>query len=75
MQPSNFSGSYEEFLARLRKSLRDQDINESILSLLKIYLFGFTIFSLFKEAGFLILVRLYRFTLLSSGMVLPSECF
>ena len=35
MQPFNYSGSYEEFLARLRKSLRDQNISEDILALLK----------------------------------------
>ena len=35
MQPFNHSSSYEEFLAKLRRSLRDQGISESILSLLK----------------------------------------
>jgi len=35
MQPFNYSGSYEEFLARLRKSLQNQDIDKEILSLLK----------------------------------------
>ena len=35
MQPFNYSSSYEEFLARLRKSLRDQNISEDILALLK----------------------------------------
>ena len=35
MQPFNYSRSYEEFLARLRKSLRDQNISEDILALLK----------------------------------------
>ena len=35
MQPFHFSGSYEEFLARLRKSLQDQNISEEILTLLK----------------------------------------
>ena len=35
MQPSSFSSSYEEFLARLRKSLRDQNISEDIFTLLK----------------------------------------
>ena len=35
MQPFNYSSSYEEFLARLRKNLRDQNVSENILSLLK----------------------------------------
>jgi len=35
MQPFNHSNSYEEFLAKLRKSLRDQNISEQILFLLK----------------------------------------
>jgi len=35
MQPFNYSSSYEEFLARLRKSLQNQNISENILSLLK----------------------------------------
>jgi len=35
MQPFNHSGSYEEFLARLRKSLQNQNIDEEISSLLK----------------------------------------
>jgi hypothetical protein len=35
VQPFNYSSSYEEFLARLRKSLRDQNISEDILALLK----------------------------------------
>ena len=35
MQPFHFSGSYEEFLARLRKSMGDQNIREDILNLLK----------------------------------------
>jgi hypothetical protein len=35
MQPFDYSSSYEEFLARLRKSLRDQNISEDILALLK----------------------------------------
>lgn len=35
MQPFQYSGSYEEFLARLRKSLRDQNVHESIFALLK----------------------------------------
>jgi len=35
VQPFNYSSSYEEFLARLRKSLRDQNISEDILTLLK----------------------------------------
>jgi hypothetical protein len=35
MQPFNHSGSYEEFLAKLRKSLQDQNVSENILSLLK----------------------------------------
>ena len=35
MQPFQYSGSYEEFLARLRQSLRDQNVREDILGLLK----------------------------------------
>ena len=35
MQPFNYSSSYEEFLARLRKSLQNQNIGENISSLLK----------------------------------------
>ena len=35
MQPFQYSGSYEEFLARLRRSLRDKNISEDILALLK----------------------------------------
>jgi len=35
MQPLNYSSSYEEFLARMRKSLRDQNISEDMFSLLK----------------------------------------
>ena len=35
MQPFNYSSSYEEFLVRLRNSLRDQNINENLLSLLQ----------------------------------------
>ena len=35
MKPFNYSGSYEEFLARLRKSLQNQNINEEISTLLK----------------------------------------
>jgi uncharacterized protein YjcR len=35
MQPFNYSSSYEEFLARLRKSLQNQNISENILSLLE----------------------------------------
>jgi len=35
MQPVNYSNSYEEFLARMRMSLRDQNISEDIFSLLK----------------------------------------
>jgi len=35
MQPFNYSSSYEEFLARLRKSLQDQNISKNISSLLK----------------------------------------
>jgi len=35
MQPFNYSSSYEDFLARLRKSLHNQNINENISSLLK----------------------------------------
>jgi len=35
MQPFNYSSSYEEFLARLRKSLRNQNVSENILSLLE----------------------------------------
>ena len=35
MQPFNYSSSYEEFLARIRKSLRDQNISENISSLLE----------------------------------------
>lgn len=35
MEQFNYSGSYEEFLARMRKNLRDQNISEDILALLK----------------------------------------
>lgn len=35
MQPFQYSSSYEEFLAKLRKSLRDQNSSEDILTLLK----------------------------------------
>ena len=35
MQPFQYSSSYEEFLAKLRKSLRDQNTSEDILTLLK----------------------------------------
>ena len=35
MQPFNYSGSYDEFLARLRKSLQAQNISEEIMNLLK----------------------------------------
>lgn len=35
MQPFQYSGSYEEFLARLRKNLQKQNISENITSLLK----------------------------------------
>jgi len=35
MQPFNYSSSYEDFLARLRKSLHNQNISENISSLLK----------------------------------------
>jgi len=35
MQPFNYSSSYEEFLARLRKSLQNQNISENILFLLE----------------------------------------
>ena len=35
MQPFNYSRSYDEFLARLRKSLQNQNISEDILALLK----------------------------------------
>jgi len=35
MQPFNYSSSYEEFLERLRKSLRNQNISENLLSTLQ----------------------------------------
>jgi len=35
MQPFNYSKSYDDFLAKLRKSLQDQNISENILTLLK----------------------------------------
>jgi hypothetical protein len=35
LEQFNYSGSYEEFLARMRKNLRDQNISEDILALLK----------------------------------------
>jgi hypothetical protein len=35
MQPFNYSGSYEEFLAKLRKNLQAQNVSEGISSLLK----------------------------------------
>jgi hypothetical protein len=35
MQPFQYSGSYEDFLVRLRKSLQSQNISEDILALLK----------------------------------------
>jgi len=35
MQPFHYSDSYEEFLARMRKNLRDQNISEDIFTLLK----------------------------------------
>ena len=35
MQPFTYSRSYEEFLAKLRKSLQDQYISEDIFALLK----------------------------------------
>ena len=35
MQPFQYSSSYEEFLARLRKSMQDQNIREDIFTLLK----------------------------------------
>ena len=35
MQPFNYSSSYEEFLARLRKSLSNQNVSENLLSILQ----------------------------------------
>ena len=35
MEPFNYTSSYEDFLAQMRKSLRDQNISEDIYSLLK----------------------------------------
>jgi len=35
MEPFNYGSSYEEFMLRMRKRLRDQNISEDILALLK----------------------------------------
>ena len=35
MQPFQYSGSYEEFLARMRRNLQDQNISAEIFALLK----------------------------------------
>jgi hypothetical protein len=35
MEPFNYGSSYEEFMVRMRKRLRDQNVSEDILALLK----------------------------------------
>jgi len=35
MEPFNYSSSYEDFLARMRVNLRDQNISQDIYTLLK----------------------------------------